>query len=284
MDRFQRIGVVGTGIMGSGIVQTCAQAGYATVIVGLQPELVSGAMVVIEKALSRLVDRGQLSQQAESEARDRIEATTDLNAVAACDLVIEAVVEDLEAKKDVFRRLDGICPPDTVLASDTATLPILELAMATGRPGKVVGLHILSPAPSSKAVEVVRSELSSPETVERATAFSQSLGKTVVVVNDSPGFVINRLLAPYLLEAVRLVEQGVASEEDIDSCMSLGCGHPVGPLRLLDLVGLDQFSDLAGSLHRQLGDPKYQVPHLLKEKVRRGELGRKSGQGFYRWS
>ena len=284
MGGFKRIGVVGTGTMGSGIVQTCAQAGYATVMVGTEPLLVSQAMASIEKALSRLVDRGQVTQQAQRESMGRIEATTDLDVMAGCDMVIEAVVEDLEVKRDVFRRLDGICPPDTILASDTATLPILELARATSRPEKVVGLHILSPAPSSKAVEVVRGELSSTETVERATAFCQSLGKTGVVVKDSPGFVINRLLAPYLLEAVRLVEQGVASEEDIDSCMSLGCGHPVGPLRLLDLVGLDQFSDLAGSLHRQLGDPKYQVPRLLEEKVRRGELGRKSGQGFYRWS
>ena len=284
MDGFRRVGVVGTGIMGSGISQTCAQAGYATVMYGRQPECISRAMAAIEKGLSRLVQRDQISEQAESDAIGRIETTTDFNAVVGCDLIIEAVVEDLEVKRDLFRRLDSLCTPGTILASDTATLPIMELARATDRPDKVVGLHILSPAPSSKTVEVVRSELCSHETVEKVTAFCQSLGKSAVVVKDSPGFIINRLLAPYLLEAVRLVEQGVASKEDIDTCMSLGCGYPVGPLRLLDLVGLDQFTDLASSLHQSLGDPKYQPPRLLEGMVEKGQLGRKSGQGFYRWS
>ena len=284
MDGFRRVCVVGTGIMGSGISQTCAQAGYATVMYGRQPECISRAMAGIDRGMSRLVERGQLSEQDKGDAIGRIETTTDFNVVAGCDLIIEAIVEDLEVKRDMFGRLDSLCAPDTILASDTATLPIMELAMATARPDKVVGLHFLSPAPNSKAVEVVLTELCSQETVEKVTSFCQSLGKSAVVVKDSPGFIINRLLAPYLLEAIRLVEQGVASEADIDTSMSLGCGHPVGPLRLLDLVGLDQFKDLASSLYRQLGDPKYQPPRLLEDMVEKGKLGRKSGQGFYSWS
>ena len=284
MDGFRRICVVGTGIMGSGISQTCAQAGYATLMYGRKPESINRAMAGIERGLSRLMERKHISELEQRDAIGRIETTMDLDAVAGCDLIIEAIVEDLDVKRDLFRKLDSLCSPETILASDTATLPIVELARATGRPDKVIGLHLLSPAPSSKAVEVVRSELSSQETVDKVTSFCESLGKSAVVVKDSPGFIINRLLAPYLLEAVRLVEQGVASEADIDTCMSLGCGHPVGPLRLLDLVGLDEFKDLASSLHRLLGDPKYQPPRLLEDMVEQGKLGRKSGQGFYAWS
>ncbi len=283
MNRFRRVCVVGTGVMGSGIVQNCAQAGYPTVMLGRRVESINRAMTAINKGLSRLVERERITEQAKNDALGQIETTLDFDAVRDCDIVIEAIVEDMEVKSDLFRRLDTLCPPETILASDTATLPILELARATERPDKVVGLHILSPAPSSKVVEVIRSEMCSEETIEKAKAFCESLGKAVVVVRDSPGFIINRLLAPYLLEAVRLVEQGVASKEDIDTCMKMGCSHPVGPLTLLDLVGLDEFHDLASSLHKLIDDPKYQPPRLLGDMVEKGLLGRKSGEGFYSW-
>ena len=284
MDDLRLVGVVGTGIMGSGIVQTCAQAGYHTVMLGRRLESINRAMTAIEQGLSQLVERGRIDDEAKGKTLKRIEATLDVEAVRECDIIIEAVVEDLDVKTDLFQRLDRLCPPNTILASDTATLPIVKLAEATGRPDLVVGLHILSPAPASKVIELVRSELCAEETIARARTFCESLGKSVVVVKDSPGFIINRLLAPYLLEAVRLVEQGAASKEDIDTCMKLGCGYPVGPLRLLDLVGLDEFCDLTGSLRSLLDDPKYEPPGLLRDMVNQGRLVRKSGEGFYSWS
>ena len=283
MNTFRRVGVVGTGIMGSGIVQNCAQVGYSTVMLGRRPESITRAMTAIERGLGRLVERERISEQVKKDTLGLIETSMDFDTLRDCDIVIEAIVEDLEVKTDLFQRLDGLCPPDTILASDTATLPILKLAKATEQPDRVVGLHILSPAPSSKVVEVVRSELCSEDSIKRAKAFCESLGKAVVVVKDSPGFIINRLMAPYLLEAVRLVEQGVASKEDIDTCMKMGCGYPAGPLSLLDLVGLDEFHDLASSLYRLLDDPKYEPPSLLGDMVERGLLGRKSGEGFYSW-
>ena len=284
MSTFSTVGIVGTGVMGSGIVQTCIQAGYPTVMMGRSPESINRAMTNIENGLSRLVQREQISEQDKSDAIGRIETTLELDTLQKCDIVIETIVEDLEVKRELFRKLDAICTPDTILASDTATLPIIEIARATNRPDRVVGLHVLIPAPSSKMVEMVRSELTSQDTLDSARAFCESLGKTVVTCSDSPGFIINRLLAPYLLEAVRIVEQGVASKEDIDTCMQLGTGYPMGPLRLLDNVGLDQFHDLASSLHRLLNDPKYDPPRLLTEMIEKGHLGRKSGQGFYAWT
>ena len=283
MNEVRRVCVAGTGIMGFGITLTCALAGYPTVMLGRRTESITRAMNNIKAGLSRMVERNQIAEQAKNDVLGRIETTMDFSAVADCDIVIEALAEDLELKTDMFRRFDALCPPDTILASDTATLPIVELARATARPEKVVGLHILSPAPASKVVEVVRSELCSEETIERSRAFCESLGKSVVVVKDSPGFIINRLMTPYILEAVRLVEQGVASKEDIDTCMKMGCSYPVGPLRLLDLVGLDEFYDLATSLHTLLDDPKFQPPRLLGDMVEKGLLGRKSGEGFYAW-
>ena len=284
MNTFNKVGIVGTGVMGSGIVQICIQTGHATIMVGRRTESIDRAMALINKGLNKLVERGQISEQDRGDAVGRLETTLELDALRECDIVIETIVEDLEVKRNLFKQLDAICPPDTILATDTATLPIAEIAGATSRPDRVVGLHILIPAPASKMVEMVRGELSSQDTLDRAKAFCESLGKTVVTCSDSPGFIINRLLAPYLLEAVRLVEQGVASNEDIDTCMQLGTGYPMGPLRLLDNVGLDQFHDLASSLHRLLNDPKYTPPRLLTDMVEKGHLGRKSGQGFYAWT
>ncbi|MBI2165158.1 MAG: 3-hydroxyacyl-CoA dehydrogenase family protein [Chloroflexi bacterium] len=283
MSKITHVGIVGTGIMGSGIALLCAQAGYGVALVGRRPESVARGMDSVKAWLGRLVERKQMTAQAMEEVLGRVQGTTDLNAVKRSGMVIEAIAENLEVKKELFQRLDKLCPPETILASDTATLPIREMAQATGRPDKVIGMHLLSPAPLSKIVEVVRSELTSEDTVQRSRAFCESLGLSVVVVKDSPGFIINRLLAPYLLDAVRLVEQGVASKEDIDTCMRLGCGYPAGPLRLLDLVGLDQFHDLASSLYQLLGDPKYKPPQLLTDMVAQGKLGRKSREGFYKW-
>lgn len=276
MDTFRQICVVDTGVMGAGISQTCAQVGYPILMLGQTIEYTAKGMAGIERELVRLVERERISTGDKSETLSRIKSGVDLDTASECDHVIEAVVE-----KDVFRRLDSVCHPNTVLASDTATLPILELANATSRPHKVVGLHILSPVPSNKVVELLHTGLSSEETIEQSRAFSESLDNVVAMVKDSPGFIINRLLAPYLLEAIRVLEQNLASKEEIDASMNLGCGHPVGPLRLLDLVGLDQFHDLATSLFRLLKDPKYEPPILLTQMVKMGLLGRKSGEGFY---
>lgn len=283
METFKTIGVIGTGVMGSGIVQTCIQSGYETIMSGRSTESIDRATSNIKAGLSKLVERGKISQAESEQALARINPIVGLDSLEKCDIVIETIVEDLEIKKDLFRKLDQICPPSTILASDTATLPIIEIAKATNRPEKVLGLHILIPAPASKMVEMVRSEVSSEETLSEAKKFCESLGKTVVTCSDSPGFIINRLLAPYLLEAVRLVEQNVASKEDIDTCMQLGTGYPMGPLRLLDNVGLDQFHDLASSLYKLLKDKKFEPPALLTQMVTDGHLGRKSGHGFYEW-
>lgn len=284
VDKFRRICVFGTGVMGSGISQTCAQAGYPVVMLGRRADSIARAVAAIEEDMGRLVERERISEEDRRDTLQRIKTGMDFSAAGECDLVIEAVAENIELKLDLFKRWDLLCTRDTVLVSDTATLPILEIAKATKRPEKVLGLHFLSPAPASKVVELIYTELSSEDAIEKTKAFCESLGKAVVAVKDSPGFIINRLLAPYLLEAIRLLEQDVASKEEIDTSMKLGCGHPVGPLRLLDLVGLDQFQDLASSLHKLLKDPKYEPPKLLAEMVENGRLGRKTGEGFYQWT
>jgi 3-hydroxybutyryl-CoA dehydrogenase len=283
LGTFKTIGVIGSGVMGAGIVQTCIQSGYDTIMSGRNTESIYRATSNIKAGLSKMVERGKMSQAESEQALARIDPVVGFDSLGKCDIVIEAVVEDLEVKKDLFRKLDKLCPAKTILASDTATLPIIEIAKATNRPEKVLGLHILIPAPLSKMVEMVRSEVSSEETLGKAKEFCESLGKIVVTCADSPGFIINRLLAPYLLEAVRLVEQNVASKEDIDACMQLGTGYPMGPLRLLDNVGLDQFHDLASSLCTLLKDKKFEPPALLTQMVTDGRLGRKSGHGFYDW-
>ncbi len=279
----KKVGVVGTGVMGSGAAQLCAESGYQTVMRGRTSESLARAMKTIQSTLDKQVARGKTTAQQKEAALGRLKTTTGLEDLADCDIVIECIVEDLEQKRRLFGELDRICPAHSVLASDTATLPIVRIATATKRPERVVGMHILSPAPASKALELVRSVLSSDETVETARRFGESLGKKVIMAKDTPGFIINRLLAPYLLDAIRVYEAGTAPKEDIDQAMALGCGHPLGPLSLVDAVGLDQFCDLADALYEAFRDPRFSPPPLLRQMVAAGYLGRKSGRGFYEY-
>lgn len=269
--------------MGSGIAQLCAEFGYLTVMRGRTAQSIAKGVKAIETTLAKQVARGRTSAQDKEAALSRLKTTVNLDDLGDCDIVIEAIVENLEEKRKLFAELDRICPEHAILASDTATLPLVKIATATKRPERVVGMHILSPAPASRALELVRSVLCSEETIEIARRFGESLGKRVIITKDIPGFIINRLLAPYLLDAVRLLEAGVASKEDIDQAMALGCGHPLGPLSLLDAVGLDQFCDLAQALYDELKDDRFAPPPLLKRMVAAGHLGRKTGKGFYEY-
>lgn len=281
--QISKVGVVGTGVMGSGTAQLCAESGYQTVMRGRTAESLARGMKAIHSTLDKQVTRGKTSPQQREAALGLLKTTTRLEDLAGCDIVVECIVEDLEEKRRLFAELDRICPECAVLASDTATLPIVRIATATKRPERVVGMHILSPAPASKALELVRSVLSSDEAVEAARKFGESLGKKVIMARDTPGFIINRLLAPYLLDAIRVYEAGTAPKEDIDQAMALGCGHPLGPLSLVDAVGLDQFCDLADALYEAFKDPRFNPPPLLRQMVAAGRLGRKSGRGFYEY-
>lgn len=276
-----KVGVVGSGIMGSGIVQVCAQSGYEVVLRSRSQERAEATVNSIDKALSRLVEKGKIDQETRDSALSRIRATADLKMLSDCDIVIESVVEDLATKKDLFNHLDDICKDSAILATNTSTLPIVEMASQTRRPDRVVGIHFFNPAPVMQLVEVVKSIVTSEETVERAKAFATSLGKKPVVVRDQAGFIVNALLFPYLNNAVKLYEAGVASKEDIDTAMVAGCGFPMGPFQLLDLVGLDTSLAIIEALYAEYRDPNYAPAPLLKRLVAAEKLGRKSGEGFY---
>ena len=280
----ETVGVIGCGLMGSGIAQVCAQAGYRTIVREASDELVSGGIGRIDGVLSRNVSRGRTTEDEKAAVLGRITGTTDFDDLAACDLVIEAVTENLETKQEVFRTLDGIAPPGAILASNTSSISITELASATNRPEKVLGLHFFNPVPVMKLIEMVIGLQTSAETVETARQFGESLGKQVIEVKDTPGFIVNYLLIPYLLDAVRLVESGVASKEDIDAGMVLGCQHPLGPLKLLDFIGLDTTLYIAEVLYDAFRTDRYAAPPLLRQMVAAGMNGRKSGRGFYEYA
>ncbi|MDQ7828391.1 MAG: 3-hydroxybutyryl-CoA dehydrogenase [Armatimonadota bacterium] len=279
----ERVGVVGCGLMGSGIAETCARAGYRVVVREVSADLLARGLARIDASLGRAVERGKLDQAAARAARERIRGTVDLADLRECDLVIEAVVELMAEKKAVFGELDRLCPPHTWFASNTSSLSITEMAAATGRPERVVGMHFFNPVPVMPLVEVVRGLRTAEATVEAAKAFAATLGKRVVVVKDSPGFIVNRLLVPYLLDAVRALELGVASREDIDTAVTLGLNHPMGPLTLLDFVGLDTTYYIAQAMYEEFRDPRYAPPPLLRRMVLAGYLGRKTGRGFYEY-
>lgn len=275
------VGILGCGLMGSGIAEVCARAGYATVVREMNDELVARGRARIERSLATGVERGKLAAADRDAALDRLRFTTDLAALADCDVVIEAVTEDPQLKKALFAELDRLCQPAALLASNTSSIPIVELAAATGRQSRVIGLHFFNPVPVMRLVEVIQTIASSAEAVEQGRAFAQSLGKRPIVAKDRAGFVVNVLLVPYLLDAVRLVEQGVASKEDVDEGMRLGCGYPMGPLELLDFVGIDTTYYIAEIMFAEFKDPKYAPPPLLKQMAIAGLHGRKSGRGFY---
>ena len=275
------VGVVGCGLMGGGIAQVVAQAGYATTVVEADQALLDRGLQGIHRSLDGLVDKGRATPEQRSAAWSRLRGTVRLEELAAADFVIEAITENPAIKKETFARLDRICAPHAILASNTSSCTITELAAATKRPAQVLGTHFFNPAPVMKLVEVIRTILTGDPAFTAAWTFIQSLGKTPIAAQDTTGFVVNRLLVPYLLEAVRLLESGVASREDIDQAMKLGCGYPMGPFTLLDLVGLDTTLYVAEVMFQEFREARFAPPPLLRRMVMAGHLGRKSGKGFY---
>jgi 3-hydroxybutyryl-CoA dehydrogenase len=267
--------------MGGGIAQVAAQAGFPTTVVEASQALLDRGLAAIDKSLDGLVAKGRLDSGQREAARGRLRGSARLEDLADADLVVEAITENVALKRETFGRLDQICPARALLASNTSSCTVTELAAATRRPAQVLGLHFFNPAPVMKLVEVVRTILTSDETVRTAWGFVQALGKTPVAAQDTTGFIVNRLLVPYLLEAVRLLESGVASREDIDQAMKLGCGYPMGPFTLLDLVGLDTTLSVAEVMFTEFREPRFAPPPLLRRMVLAGHLGRKSGKGFY---
>jgi 3-hydroxybutyryl-CoA dehydrogenase len=277
----KRVGVVGSGIMGSGIVEVAAKAGYEVVLRSRQQATADATVAGMEKSLGKQVDKGRLTAEERDAALGRVTATSNLHELADCDLVIESVVEDLAVKKELFRELQHLCKDDAILATNTSTLPIIELAVETHRPELVCGIHFFNPAGVMKLVEVVRPLTASDATIDAAKAFAVDCGKDPVEVKDRAGFIVNALLFPYLNNAVRMFENGTASRDDIDTAMKGGCNFPMGPLELLDLVGLDTSLAILDALYDEFRDPNYAAMPLLRRMVTAGELGRKSGSGFY---
>ncbi|HCO04019.1 MAG TPA: 3-hydroxybutyryl-CoA dehydrogenase [Actinobacteria bacterium] len=282
-EEIRKVGVVGCGIMGSGIVEVCAKAGMDVTYIEVDDERIQHGQASIDKSLARAVEKGKLDAAERDQVVGRIKGSTDLADLADCDLVIEAVTEELETKKQVFATLDEIVKPDVVLATNTSTLPIAELATQTNRPDKVIGLHFFNPPPVMKLLEVIKALTTSEETIELCRAFGERIGKTTVLAKDRAGFIVNFLLIPFLNSAVQMLDDGVATKEDIDAGVQLGLGHPMGPLTLLDLIGLDTAMHASNVLYDEFKDPIYAPPTLLKRMVAAGYLGRKSGKGFYEY-
>ena len=280
----QKVGVVGCGLMGSGIAQVSAQAGFQTVVREVSGELVEKGLKGIEKNLSRLVEKGALTEAAKGEIRGRLQGTVSLEDLKDCDVIMEAIIERLPAKRELFSALDAICGPNTIFASNTSSLTITEIAAATKRPERFVGLHFFNPVPVMKLVEVVRTIATDPDVYEEMVAFGAKLGKTPVRAQDSGGFIVNRLLVPYLLDAIRVLEEGVGSVLDIDNSMKLGCGYPMGPFTLLDFVGLDTTYYICQIMFDEFKEKRFAAPPLLKRMVLAGWHGKKSGRGFYDYS
>jgi 3-hydroxybutyryl-CoA dehydrogenase len=281
-EDIETVGVVGAGTMGSGITQVAATAGYDVVMRDIEVEFVENGLDSIESSLAKFVDKEQLSREEADAARERIDGTTDLADLADCDLVIEAAVENMDIKQDIFADLDEVTDDEAVLATNTSTLSITTIASATDRPEQVVGIHFMNPVQLMEGVEIVVGEKTDPEVVELAHEFSEALDKTTWESDDKPGFVSNRILMPWINEGIRAYDEGVATKDDIDRGMKLGTNVPMGPLELADHVGLDVCLDATQTLHEELGD-RYKPAYLLKRKVDAGDLGKKTGQGFYEY-
>ncbi len=280
----KKVGILGaTGTMGRGIVQICAQAGYQVLGSSRDEKRLAEALAFIDSALGRSVERGRLTKEAKDAALARIKGTTDIKDFKDCDLIIEVAAEDLEIKKKTFAELDKICKKDAILATNTSVLPVTEIAKVTNRWDKVVGLHFFNPPPVMKLVEIIRASSTSTETVEIAKNFALSLEKTPVVVSDTAGFIVNRLAVPLMINAMQMLETNVASAQDIDTAMTLGLNHPMGPLALADLIGLDIVVEMADAMHKALKEDRYVVPTVLRKLVAEGKLGRKTGKGFYEY-
>jgi 3-hydroxybutyryl-CoA dehydrogenase len=284
MSEITRVGVLGCGQMGSGIAQVAATAGFSTIVRDVEAGMLAKGQGAIRKSLDKLVDKGSIDPAARDATLEHLTFTTRLGDLDTCDLIIEAVTEDLHLKTELWRTLDASAPAPTIFASNTSSLSIGDMAVATGRPDRFVGLHFFNPVPLMPLVEVVRAVSTGAETLDRAMTFVRRLGKEPIASRDRSGFVVNRLLVPYLLDAVRALEQGVATAADIDRGMQLGCGHPMGPLTLLDFVGLDTAVRIAEIMFDEYREPRFAPPALLRRMVVAGLHGRKSGRGFYDYS
>lgn len=278
------VGVVGCGLMGSGIVELCAKGGYPVVVREIDDNFLNKGLDRIKSSMAGAVKRGKLSEADRAAAWARITGTTKMADLANVDLAIEAAIENLDLKKSIFKELDLVTRPQVILASNTSSLAVAEMASMTQRPDKVLGLHFFNPVPVMPLLEMVRTFLTSEETYHTTREFGEGLGKTVIVSKDAPGFIVNALLIPYLLDAVRMYENGFASKEDIDTGIKLGLAHPMGPLTLLDFVGLDTTLFIADEMFKELKDPRFAAPALLRRMVTAGYNGRKSGKGFYDYS
>lgn len=278
-----KICVIGTGTMGSGIVQAFAQAGMPVVMKSRSMESCQKALAKISKSLAKLVEKGKVTQEYMDATLATITPTADFNLFADADLIIEAAVETMELKKELFKELDAMCKPEAVLASNTSSLSITEIAAVTNRPDKVIGMHFFNPAPVMKLVEIIRGQKTSDEVYNRISELARSMGKTPVMVNEAPGFVVNRILIPMINEGIGILADGIASKEEIDEAMKLGANHPMGPLALGDLIGLDVCLAIMEVLHAEFGDDKYRPHPLLRKMVRANLLGRKTGEGFYKY-
>ncbi|MFC2003644.1 3-hydroxyacyl-CoA dehydrogenase family protein [Chloroflexota bacterium] len=277
----KKVGVVGIGTMGNGIAQVSAEAGYQVVVRDETEQILNKGMATIDKVLTRNVEKQKITQQDKESILGRIKTTTNFDGFADCDLVVEAIFENLELKKKVFAELDKICPKHAILATNTSCLSIINMAMVTSRPEKVLGLHFFVPPQVMALLEVVRTIATSDEAMETSKKWGESLGKTCVIAKDTPGFIVNALANPYLLDAIRMLEAGIASKKDIDQGIRLGLNHPMGPLTLCDFVGLDIVKFVADSMYEVTKDPKYTAPVLLQQMVTAGWLGHKTGKGFY---
>ncbi len=279
-----KVGVLGCGVMGSGIAQLCAMKGYGVVVCEKNETILDQGLSAVRRELQRLAEAGKLSKEAAETFLGKIESATTLNAFESCDLVIEAITEDLELKKRVFEEMDKICPEHAILASNTSVLPVIEMAKATSRPEKVLGTHFLTPPPVIPLLELVQTLMTDEKILGRMIEFGQSLGKRVVVSKDRPGFIVNRVLTTIMFNAVRLLEEGVSDKKSIDAAMEVGLGLPMGPFRLLDLIGMDTVLLGSDALFKELNDPQYACPITIRRMVSAGWLGRKSGKGFYEYN
>jgi 3-hydroxybutyryl-CoA dehydrogenase len=280
----ETIGIVGLGLMGSGIAQVAAAAGFRTIVREVDDKLLEKGMSAIDSFLAKGVSRGKLTEEKKAEILGRIEPTTGLDDLTPADYVIEAVTENISVKNELFRELDGILKDDAIRCSNTSSLCVTEMAAATRHPDRFVGLHFFNPVPLMKVVEIIPTLMTPPEVKEQVTELARALGKTPVLAPDRPGFIVNRLLVPFLLDAIRTLEEGVGSKEDIDAGMKLGCGHPMGPLELLDFVGLDTTYYIANIMFDEFKEKRFSPPPLLRRMVLAGRLGKKSGRGFYEYS